>query len=420
MHKTKLIPSLICLLLACAVIFTGCAAKVHAVDLMQDVKAGQVSGRDPDEAFIRSQMALALELFQACVLESREKNVLISPLSIQLALAMTANGAVGTTRSEMEALLGRGLPLQTLNEYLFSYTQSLPSEDSAKLKLANSIWFRDDAAQLTVEKKFLQTNADYYGAQSYKSPFNDQTRKDINTWVSRQTDGMIDSILDEIEPEHMLYLINALVFDARWETVYEKSDISDGAFTALSGDVREVEMMFSREALYFDDGSATGFRKDYQGGRYSFAAFLPNEDISLSDYIANLSSEDLLRTLQYPKSGTVLAALPKFQCAYDLHMKQVLAQLGMPTALDGTVADFSKMAYSPIGNLHISDVLHKTFISVDELGTKAGAVTKVEISAEGACLADMTVHLDRPFVYMILDNATNLPVFLGVVTDIPS
>lgn len=411
--------AVLCIVLGVAMLLPGMLpAKVHAADLMAGVPANAVSGKPADEAFISAQMELALKLFQASVAESKDQNVLVSPLSIQLALAMTANGANGQTRDEMEALLGSGLTLEDLNAYLYAYANSLPSGEKAKLALANSIWFRDDESRLTVEQGFLQTNADYYGAGAYKAPFDAQTLEDINTWTAQHTDGMINSILDEISEDAVMYLINALVFDAQWETVYNKEQVHDGTFTAITGDTRTVGMLHSEEYRYLDDGKAVGFVKNYAGGSYSFAALLPNEGVDIYDYVAGLTEESLLNTLGGAQSGLVIAAMPKFTCEYELHMNDILAEMGMPSAFHGATADFTKMASSSRGNLFIGDVLHKTFISVDELGTKAGAVTKVEMKDEGMAMPNLFVTLDRPFVYMIVDNATNLPLFIGVLTDL--
>lgn len=415
--KKKLLSLFLCaMLLASAATLSGCAVKTSATDLMADIKAASVSDTPADVGFIQNQMRLSLSLFQASVAESPAKNVLISPLSIQLALAMTANGAVGQTGSEMESLLGGGMPQDTLNAYLRTYTGNLPSRNTSKLEIANSIWFRDIDG-LTVEKDFLQTNADFYDAQVYKAPFDGQTVSDINHWVKTHTDGMIDSILDEISEDAMLYLINALVFDARWDEVYTLDSVRESTFTGLSGKAQDVDMMYSEESKYLDDGKATGFIKDYSGGDYSFVALLPNEGVDLYDYIAGLTPDDLLDALSSVQTHAVFAATPKFSCEYELRMNDVLAALGMPTAF-GDQADFSKMGHSLYGNLFIEEVLHKTFLSVDELGTKAGAVTMVEMNAEGAIVERHVVILDRPFVYMILDNATNLPIFIGTVTEL--
>lgn len=416
--KTCLAILSLMLVCAMAVNLTGCATKVQAADLMEGVKANTVTGKVADDAFAQSQMRLAVDLFQSSVLESKDENVLISPLSILLALAMTANGADGDTKAEMEALLGGEISLNDLNEYLYSYVNNLPSAEKYKLQIANTIWFRDDEGRLQVEKDFLQKNADYYGAQAYKAAFDDQTLKDINNWVNDHTDGMIDSILDQIDEDAVMYLINALVFDAEWQHVYDKSDVYKGKFTNIGGTEKQVDMMHSEETVYLQDENATGFMKPYSGSKYNFAVLLPNEGVDIYEYIAGLTGEELMETLSTPQLGMVMATLPKFSYEYELTMNDVLKELGMPSAFSGSTADFSKMAQSSRGNIYIGDVLHKTFISVDELGTKAGAVTKVQMNDESAPMSEWVVTLNRPFVYMIIDNKTNLPVFIGAVMDI--
>lgn len=419
MYK-KAFLAVLSIMLVCsmALNLTSCATKVQAADLMEGINANAITGKATDDAFSQSQMRLAVELFQSSVLESKDENVLISPLSIQLALAMTANGAEGDTREEMEALLGGEIALEDLNEYLYSYVNSLPSAEKYKLQIANSIWFRDDEGRLQVEQDFLQKNADYYGAQAYKAAFDDQTMKDINNWVKDHTDGMIDSILDRIDEDAVMYLINALVFDAEWQHVYDKSDVYQGKFTNISGAEKQVDMMHSEETVYLQDENATGFMKPYSDSKYSFVALLPNEGVDIYEYIAGLTGEDLMETLSTPQLGMVMATLPKFSYEYELTVNNVLKELGMPSAFSGSTADFSKMAQSSRGNIYIGEVLHKTLISVDELGTKAGAVTKVQMNDESAPMSEWVVNLNRPFVYMIIDNDTDLPVFIGTVLDV--
>ena len=418
MKKTKIGLAAICLLLVFAMIFSfaGCAIEVQAADLMEGINAQKVSGKAADDRFINAQAELAVKLFKASVEKSENESVLISPLSIQLALAMTANGANGQTKEEMEKLLGGDIPLEELNEYLYTYINSLPSENKYKLEVANSIWFRDDKDRLTVEKDFLQTNADYFAAQAYKEPFDQQTVDDINNWVSNHTDGMIEKIIDKILPDEVLHLINAVAFDAEWETPYEKNNVNDGIFHSLSGDERKVKMMYSDEYKYIGEENATGFIRDYKDGKYAFAALLPNEGVDLYDYIASLTGEGLKRTLDNAEAEAVNAAIPKFSYDYSLLMNEILAGLGMPTAFDADNADFHRIAMDD--DIYIGSVLHKTFISVDEKGTKAAAITDIAMYDKAAAMPEREVILDRPFVYMIIDNSTNLPIFIGTVTDI--
>ncbi|MDD6799223.1 MAG: serpin family protein [Firmicutes bacterium] len=391
----------------------GCAIKVQAANLMEGIEPNKVEGKTSDEKFIGATSDFAVKLFKKTVTEG--ENSLISPLSVMLALAMTANGADNATKTQMEALLGGTKTIDTLNEYLYTYVKSLPSGEKSKLKIANSIWFRDDEYRLTIDRNFLQKNADYYGASVYKSAFDGQTLKDINGWVKQNTDGMINKILDQISDDSVMYLINAIVFDAEWETVYMKNDIYKGVFTNYDGTEQSVEMMSSGESKYINDGKATGFIKNYKNGDYGFAALLPNEGVDVDEYIASLTGEGFVSAIKNAKTASVTAVLPKFSYDYSVLMNEQLKALGMTDAFNSLTADFSKLGKSERGNIYIFEVLHKTFISVDELGTKAGAVTKVEVKDECEIAMDYCVTLDRPFVYAIVDNATGLPIFLGTV-----
>ena len=381
-------------------------------DLMQFVSAKNVDGKQIDEVFRRSQMRLAMELFASCAQESEGKNVLISPLSIQVALAMTANGASGQTLEEMQALLGGDIPLDELNAYLYEYVNTLPSSDKYKVELANSIWFREQSG-FEVYESFLQTNADYYKSQAYAAPFDDTTVEQINKWVDVHTDGMIKEVVDEIDPLTMMYLINALVFDAEWAVPYDEYSVHDGTFTALGGKACDVEYMSAEEGYYLETKDAVGFAKNYKDGKYRFVTLLPDEGVDVYDYIASLDGETMLNALDNMERTSVLATMPKFSYEYDLEMKDVLKSLGMPTAFtDG--ADFSAMSNH---DLHIGAVIHKTFIEVAEKGTRAGAVTSVGMMEECAPMYQAVIKLDRPFVYLIIDTETNLPLFVGTVAE---
>jgi serpin B len=383
---------------------------------MMDIPPSDAAGKLPDDRFIANVAEFSLELFKKSAAE--QKNALVSPLSVMLALAMAANGADRETLSQMEGLLGGGIALPELNEYLCTYAKNLPSGDKSKLKIANSIWFRDDENRLYVEENFLQKNADYYSAAAYKAAFGSQTLKDINNWVKTNTDGMIENILDKITDEAMLYLINAVVFDAEWQRTYCKENIIKDDFTDINGNVKSVDFMQSSEYGYLDDGMATGFVKRYAGDSYSFAALLPNKKIAIGDYIASLTGEKFINTLKNAAQETVYASMPKFKYEYEIQLNDALKALGMPDAFDVEKADFKKMAKSSEGSIFIGKVLHKTYISVDELGTKAGAATMVEMETGGMPAEPKIVRLDRPFVYAIIDNATNLPVFIGTVLTI--
>ena len=414
MQTLKIIFSLL-LLAAISANLIACIPAVQAADLMSGISGKSVQGKNADAKFIGNTADFSLELFKKSI--SEEKNSLISPLSVLLALAMTANGADTQTLAEMESVLGHDIPLAELNEYLYSYVNNLPRNKKARLDIANSIWFHEDEDCLTVEKDFLQQNADYYNAAAYQSPFDGQTLKDINNWVKKHTDGMIEKILDQISPDAVMYLINAVVFDARWEKVYEKNNIQQGEFTNLDDSKQRVDFMLAEESIYLEDDKATGFIKPYANNNYSFVALLPNEGITIGDFIQGLTGEGFLQTINGAVNTAVSAALPKFSYDYEIQMNEALESMGMPAAFSPLAADFSKLGKSAQGNIYIGEVLHKTFIQVDELGTKAGAVTKVEMKC-GSVMDAKIVRLDRPFVYAIIDNASKLPMFIGTVIEI--
>lgn len=374
----------------------------------------QIENQDPKY----QQLRLSVDLFKAMSKESKNKDLLISPLSIELALAMTANGAKGQTRAEIEKLLCGDMTVEELTLYLNNYVSLLPTDNKYKMHIANSIWFRDEEDRLTVNEAFLEKNKDYYGAQIFKKNFNDsQTVTDINDWVNNNTDGMIDKIVEGISSDTVMYLINALCFDAEWEKQYLLSDIAKRDFTNISAETKKVDMMHSEESYYIETENAKGFMKHYKDKKYSFVALLPNEN-DIYGYIDSLTPEYIESALNNVQNKGGYAVMPKFSYEYELSMNGVLESLGMPTAFDSGKADFTDMAISTRGNIFIGDVLHKTFIQVDELGTKAGAVTKVEMTDECAPMYEWVITLDRPFVYIIIDNANNMPIFMGTLTDV--
>ena len=415
--KTRISLVIISLLLVCAmaVNLTGCTMEVHAKDLMDGITPNQVNALDDLGSQNADVTDFAIRLFKAS--EESGKNTLISPLSVLCALAMTANGAEEETLAQMEEVLG--MTTEELNLYLYSYMQNLPQGEKYKLSLANSIWFTEDE-RFTVNQDFLQTNANYYGADIYKAPFDKQTLKDINNWVKQNTDEMIPEILDQIPAEAIMYLVNALAFEAEWSEIYEKHQVKDGEFTKEDGTKQDVKFMYGSEGTYLEDEKATGFMKRYKGGKYAFVAMLPNEGVSVSEYIASLDGESLNALLANPQYATVHTSIPKFETEYKVEMSEILKSMGMTEAFDMYNADFEGLGTSTGGNIYISRVLHKTFISVGEKGTKAGAATIVEMK-DGAA-AEPTepkeVYLDRPFVYMLVDCENNIPFFIGTMMDV--
>ena len=416
MKKHKTSKSLICLLLACSILFSVSACRtVKAENLMDGITPNNIELTADVSASSADITDFAIRLFKAT--SENGKNTLVSPLSVMYALAMTANGAEGETLSEMERVLG--INREELNSLLYAYISTLPNGEKYKLSIANSIWFKDDS-RFSVKRDFLQKNADYYGADIYKSAFDNRTLKDINNWVSKKTDGMIDKALDEISDDAIMYLVNALAFEAEWRSIYNSKQVRDGEFTSESGEKMSVEMMYSDESKYIEDENATGFIKYYSGGKYAFAALLPNEGMSVSEYLNTLDGESVQAMLSGMKTVSVRAAIPKFETEYSTEMSEILSNMGMPTAFDPSLADFSSLGSYSVGNIYINKVVHKTYIRVDERGTKAGAVTVVEMNkaTAGDPFETKQVYLDRPFVYMLIDCENNIPFFIGTTMSV--
>lgn len=363
----------------------------------------------PDETFIAAQMDFSAEIFRRAAAKSGCKNTLISPLSVSMALAMTANGASGETAAQMLKVLG-GHTVDDLNAYLGNWRIALQNDEKATLRMGNSIWIRD-LEGFEAKEKFLQDNAEYYHSQVFKAPFNSVGIEQMNLWVKQQTNGMIPEMIERLEPDTMMVLMNAIGFDALWSDPYSDYSIREEPFTTLEGKEQKVKMMHSSEYTYLEGEGAIGFLRYYQGGRYAFGALLPEGDFE--KYVETLSGESLLKILENKQKTQVRASLPQFKHKYRSSLKKVLEEMGMPAAFEG---GFEKMSNT---DLLIGEVLHEAVIEVHKDGTRAAAATAVMMEKSAAPMAEpKVVTLDRPFVYFIIDTQTNLPIFIGTVTSI--
>ncbi len=363
-----------------------------------------------EEAY-NAYMAFTVGLLQECVDPEQSKNVMISPLSVMTALAMTGEGAKGSTLSQLEQ--GLGLDREALGAFLSAYLPSLPVGEGYKLTPANSIWMRDTDA-LQVKEDFLDTCARLYDASVHREAFDKSTVDKINDWVSDNTDSMIKQTLDEIPPDAVLYLINALAFDSLWKEEYKEHQVRKATFTDRTGEIQEVDMMYSSEGLYLQSEDALGFVRFYRDQQYAFVGILPGESLSVDQYLASLTPEKLTELLSSVCYGEVYAGLPKFTSEYSTELSKPLQNLGITDLFNSGSCDLTDMATCDLGNLFVSRVLHKTFIDVNEEGTRAAAVTAVTVETDCEPMdPPINVILDRPFVYMILDWENRLPIFIG-------
>lgn len=359
--------------------------------------------------FVSAQADFAVKLFQKTALANQ--NSLVSPVSAALALGMTANGAKGKTLSQFEALLGNGMDLSELNKNFAAEQNGLKAVKDGKFLLANAIWYRNQ--NLSVKKSFLQSNADFFGAGAFGLDFADPSSVDkINGWVSKNTEGNIKKMVEQIKPDDMMFLLNALYLEQDWESRYTGS--RDGTFHAPGGD-KAVKMMGSMET-YLNDDEVEGILKPLKDPNYAFAAILPKDGAALDGYLQSLTGEKFLSLMRSGGKEHASASLPKFKFDCTMGLNDILKSLGLSDAFDAKKADFSAMGSSPAGSLFISAVTQKTFIQADEKGLKAGAVTSVEMAA-GSARPDHILTFDRPFVIAVIDTRTDLPLFLGVVAN---
>lgn len=407
-------------LAACILPFSGCGktvGKVHnkgvksgAVrDLTEGISKNESASKAPDDEFKAAASSFAAELFKDNY--SKGKTTLVSPLSVLTALALVQNGAQGDTLAQLEQALG-GLDRDTLNAYMRAYCDFLTESD--ELKIANSVW-TDSSAE--AKRAFLQKAVDSYSAQLFSAPLSDpKTVESINSWVKKNTDGMIPKIIEKADRYAVMMLVNAIAFDAKWETPYKRSDIEKLEFTSYSGSKKKTDFMCSTKNVYLKDGGAVGFMKPYKNGRFAFAALLPDENTGIDDYVASLSGDKLMKIFSSAKRGNeVNVKMPKFRTEYSAQLIDTLKKMGVKDAFDSKTADFSSLIENR--DAYIATVVHKTFIEVDENGTRAAASTLVGADTM-SLMEPYSVCLNRPFVYMIVDTETNLPLFIGVQTEI--
>ena len=353
----------------------------------------------------------SVNLLKECI--KTEGNTLVSPLSVCLALAMAAEGADTETLKEIEDTLG--LDICELRAFAYAFLEA--DSDNSLLNIANSLWV-NDADGFTADEDFLKNNQSYYHADVFKAPFNDNTVKEINAWVKEKTDEEIEKIMESIDSQSVMCLVNALLFDAEWETVYNEHQVKEGTFTTENNVSQPATFLYSSEYFYIEDDFATGFIKPYKGGRYAFVALLPSEGISVKEYAGSLDGLKITNLLENIQETTVHAMLPKFEYAIDSNLKPILSDMVMSHAFDKEQADFSKLGKINNGNIWIGDVVHSTIISVTENGTKAGAATAIVFNATGAPQNPKEVYLNRPFLYMIVDTEMQTPIFIGSLTNL--
>jgi serine protease inhibitor len=361
----------------------------------------QVSDLSSDTLIANRQFALAL--YQQ--LRSDQKNIFFSPLSVQLALAMTANGAANATLKEMLDVL-RYPDVESMNE-LSRRVQSYLLAQSDVFSINNSVWIKEDYRS-KVKQPFLDDVVDNYGAMVAVLDFGQSSAAPtINQWVKENTNGRIEEVIKPpIDPLTVMFLINTLTFRAKWDVPFDKKLTKNDSFANLSDKIQYI--VGSHLLPYVEDD------------RVQMTAFLTKDQkqevlILLPKVNVELSIEDIDEYLNKPMtSSSVVVQLPKVMINAEAELKETLGQMGMPSAFLDDIADFSNMASdAKADGLHIFSVLHKTFWMLDEEGTEAAAVTKVEMQIKSSPVGDYYFIVNRPFTVIIRDKETGLILFMG-------
>lgn len=407
-----------CLALATVFLFlaASCGRKKDKIKIMETDLLAAYSRRTSEAGEVTDLFRAAMADFsfdllrQSVNVPDREPGKLLSPLSAMLCLALIANGAAGDTRRQMAEVLG--LAPEQLNPALRAFAERIAGEGDVKVETANSVWFRK-SPDPGMKETFLQTVADWYDAQIYPAAFDEKTADHINLWCEKYTDGMIKKIVDTISPDDMAYLINALVFDAKWEKTYSETQIREGKFTNADGTLTDATYLRSEENVWLSGEGFYGVAKPYKGGKFSFVGLLPEGNAAAADLASAITGEAWRAAWDERQTTEVVTAIPEFRCEDFTKLTDPLRALGMTDLFDPARADLGAMAETP---LYLSDVFQKTYLELDRNGTKAAAVTwGVPKAMSADPEAVKRVELDRPFLYLIVENESGLPLFLGVM-----
>jgi len=372
---------------------------------------------------VTGNSVFAFDLYQA--LRGENGNLFYSPYSISLALAMTYAGARGETAQQMVDTLHFVLSQDRLHPAFNSLDIELgqrgegakgKDDDGFRLNIVNAIWGQKDYQFLTT---FLDLLAENYGAGLRILDFAnapEESRITINNWVSDQTEGRIEDLIPQglIDPLTRLVLTNAIYFNAAWQYPFNEDITKDGSFYLLDGGEVTVPMMRQTESFGYIEGDGyQAVELPYDGRELSMVILLPQAG-QFETFEESLDAQRVDAIVKDLKPRQVTLTMPKFEFESDFRLKETLAAMGMPVAFSEG-ADFSGMTGNR--NLLIADVVHKTFVSVDEAGTEAAAATAVVMVEMALPETPVEVTVERPFVFLLRDIETGTILFVGRIVN---
>lgn len=364
---------------------------------------------------IETNNNFGLELLKTVFTTEEKANIMISPASVSIALGMTYNGAETTTRNAFEEVLNyQGLSREEVNKIMKELIRVLLTNTKGNLlEIANSIWNNEG---FPVKQEFVDLNSNYFGALVSELNFSKASAlSTINEWVSDNTHGKIDEIIDHIDPSTMMILINAIYFNCMWEVEFDPEDTYDAPFYRENGtkfamvDMMKLESTF--KVAYSDNFRA--IELPYKNNKFSMFLFLPDEGTTVNELAQELDGETWKGWLQsFRETRDYTIELPRFEFEFDRSLKEDLKAMGLDVAFSNE-ADFSGI--SDI-DLLISDVIHKTYIKLNEEGTEAAAVTAITMDLTSAGPGTI-LRFDRPFLFSITENSSKSILFMGKVSE---
>ncbi len=341
----------------------------------------------------------------------------VSPMSVTYLMAMLANGAEASTREEiMDAIGAKDFDIDEMNAfYAYLIRRAKTADKQTTLNIANYIALNKE---FKLKKKFASTIADsYQGAVESLDFTNPESTKRINGWCSEHTNNMIPTIIDQVEPSAVSYILNAIYFNGTWTDKFDKNNTKKEQFNGYTRDIMYVDMMHRNAKYYYTSNDVySAVTLPYGSGAYSMTVILPNEGKFITDLTRTLNADTIASLRRNMEECLVDLKLPRFTTEMKLPLKGIVAKLGAPSMFDATRADFSSFAN---GNVYVSEMLQKAKIEVSEEGTKAAAVTMGMVKLTSMRPQEprrVDFHCDRPFVYMIQDNYTGAILFMGQFT----
>lgn len=351
--------------------------------------------------------------------DKEKKATLVSPLSVALALSMTANGAEGDTLAQFQEVLGDGASIEAINVACRALTVVYRNlGGSTQCSIANSLWVDPDGQ---IKDDFIGTCRGVFDAQVFQGELSAPgIVGDLNGWVSEHTSKMIPKIIDQPFPEETAcLLVNALYLKNSWLSEFSPNATHERAFHHEGGSDSRMDFLSKHDATlsYLQGKGAQGVVLPYDDGRLAFVAILPDlypDSPDLGQWLNNLEGNSLSQLIINREDALFLSfAMPKFSAEWKGNLEDILPLLGLEDAFVPGAADFSSLGDSPEG-YYISQVIHATKIEVNEKGTEAAAATVVDAPAGSAPPQEgITLILDRPFLYGIVDLYTGVPLFLG-------